>query len=88
MKEKIKKILKDKLSRDILIFFYQNQASIDTVGGITAWVHSDREKVKKVLDKLVGLGILEEESITSTKGYCYTRNEKIMKIVKGLMSSQ
>ena len=88
MKEKIRKILKDKLSKDVLAFFYQHQASIDTVGGITAWVHSDREKVKKVLDKLVELGILEEESISSTKGYCYTRDEKIMKIVKELMSAQ
>ena len=82
MKENLKKILKNKLSRDILSFFYQNQASIDTVGGITTWVHSDRSKVKAVLDKLVSLGILEEDSIGSTKGYCYTRDKKIMKLVQ------
>lgn len=85
MKEEIKKILKDKLSREILTFFYQHQASIDTVSGISAWVSSDRKKVEAVLDKFVQLGILEEDSTSSTKGYCYTRKEKVMKIIQELM---
>jgi hypothetical protein len=85
MKEKIEKILKNKLGRDIITFFYQNQSSIDTVGGVSAWVHNERGKVKKVLDDLVKLGVLEEESIGPTKGYCYTRKVKVMKIVRELM---
>ena len=85
MKEKIEKILKNKLGRDILTFFYQHQSSIDTLSGISAWVHSDRNKVKKILDELVQLGILEEDSIGSTRGYCYTRKTKIMKIIQELM---
>ncbi|MFQ5952059.1 MAG: hypothetical protein ACE5JK_01465 [Candidatus Omnitrophota bacterium] len=85
MKEEIKKILKNKMSREILIFFYQNQSSIDTVGGVSAWVQSDRKKVKEILDRLVELGVLEEDSTSSTKAYCYTRNAKIMKVVQGLM---
>ncbi|MGB2630553.1 MAG: hypothetical protein WBD24_03730 [Candidatus Omnitrophota bacterium] len=85
MKEKIEKVVKDKLSREILTFFYQNQSSIDTVSGISAWVRSDRKEVKTALDKLVQLGILEQDSMGSTRGYCYTRDPKTMKIVRELM---
>ena len=85
MKAKIEKILKDKLGKEILTFFYQNQASIDTVSGISAWVRSDRKEVKAALEKLVQLDILQEDSMGSTKGYCYTRDPKIMKIVRDLM---
>jgi predicted transcriptional regulator with HTH domain len=85
MRKKIEKILEDKLGRDIVTFFYQNQSSIDTVSGIAAWVHSDKNKVKEALDRLVQLGILEEDSMGGTKGYCYTRKTKIMKIIKELM---
>ncbi|MGD2279375.1 MAG: hypothetical protein PVH45_04715 [Candidatus Omnitrophota bacterium] len=86
MTDTIKKALKDKLSREILTFFYQNQSSIDTVSGVAAWVRADRDKVKQALDKLVQLGVLEEDSIGSTKGYCYTRKENVMKAMKKLMS--
>ncbi len=85
MKDKLKKVLKDKLSRDILEFFYQNQTSIDSVGGISAWVHEDREKVQEALDKLVKLGVLEKDTSGVTKGYSYTHDEKTMRIVKDLM---
>ena len=85
MKEKIRKILKNKLGRDIVMFFYQNQSSIDTASGIAAWVHNDKSEVKEVLDELVHVGVLEEDSMGGTKGYCYTRETKIMKIVQELM---
>ena len=85
MKDELKELLKNKLVKDILTFFYQNQASIDTVGGVSAWVHSDRKRVKNALDKLVRLGVLEKDSMGSTNGYCYTHNEKIMHVVKELM---
>ncbi len=85
MKNKLKKILKNKLASDILNFIYQNQASIDTVGGVSAWVHSERKKVQAVLDSLVKLGVLEKDTMGSTRGYSYTRDEEIMKIVKELM---
>jgi len=82
MKAKLKKVLEDKLARDILDFFYQNQGCIDSVGGITAWVNSDRSKVKEVLDSLVELGILQHDAEGITEGYCYTRDEDIMRDVK------
>ena len=85
MKDKLRKILKNRLSRDIVTFFYQNQRSIDSVGGVSTWVNDEREKVQSALDKLVRLGVLEKDSTEAAKGYCYTRDKKTMKIIKELM---
>jgi predicted transcriptional regulator len=78
MEQKLKKLLRSKLARDIIRFFHQNQGSIDTVSGVSAWVNKDKKEVKKVLDRLVKEGILEEHSEAGTKGYCYTRDKKVM----------
>lgn len=86
MKQKLKKkIIKDRLTKDILAFFHMNQGSIDTVSGVSAWVQEDKKKVKDALDSLVGLGILEEDSTGSTKGYCYTRNKHLMKMIEKII---
>lgn len=85
MKRDLKRILKDKLTREVLTFFYQNQSSVDSAGGVSAWVSDDRERVQSALDRMVELGVVEKDSMGSTNGYCYTRDEKIMKVVKSLM---
>ena len=85
MEEALKKILKDKLAADILRFFYQNQASIDTARGISAWVHRTREEVIPVLEELSSLGVLEKDSTGSTNGYCYTHKKDIMDVVSRLL---
>lgn len=85
MKNKLKSLLKDKLTREIVIFFYQNQASIDSARGVSAWVHKKREEVLPILEKLVEAGVLEGVEGGRTKGYCYTHDEKTMGIVKEII---
>ena len=85
METTLKNLLDKKLYRDILSFFYRNQMSVDSVGGISTWVGDSRENVQSVLDELVDLGVLNRDSEGVTKGYCYTRDEEIMAIVEGLM---
>ena len=85
MKDRLKKIVGNKLARDILAFFHMNQGSIDTVSGVAAWVREDKKKTEDVLDSLVKDGMLEKDSSGSTKGYCYTRNRKAMKIIKKII---
>ncbi|MDP8299223.1 MAG: hypothetical protein P9L88_04905 [Candidatus Tantalella remota] len=85
MKKDLKKLLKDDLAGKILVFFYQNQASVDSVGGVSTWVNDDRKKVLAVLDELVRLGVLDEDSTGAIKGYCYTRDKKVMKTVEELV---
>lgn len=86
MRNKLQKIMQDELQKEILTFFYQNQSSVDSVSGISTWVSNERKVVELALEELVKLGVVEEDSTGSAKGYSYTRNEKIMKIVKKLMS--
>ena len=86
-KNKIKELFKNKLARDIAAFFYANQGSIDTVSGVSAWVHEDKEKTREMLDVLAGRGVLEKDNIGSTNGYCYTRNTNTMKMIKELIES-
>lgn len=85
MKEEVKKILKDRLLRDILVFFYENQTSIDTPEGVSVWVSNDVEEVRSALERLLEQGVLAKDLGGATEGYCYTRNEKTMNIIESLM---
>ncbi len=85
MKNKLQKVMQNQLAKEVLTFFYQNQSSLDSVSGISAWVRNERKEVESVLEELVKLGAVEEDSTGAAKGYSYTRDAKIMKIVKSLM---
>jgi len=63
---------------EIVKFFHENQASIDTPRGVAAWVNEDRGKVKKALEDLVSLDILVAHRSTSTTGYSYTRDRLLI----------
>ena len=85
----LSKLLKKELYRDIVKFFHENQASIDTPRGIATWIKAERAIVKKALDTLVKLGVLTGHNAPSMTGYSYTRNKKrIKKIGKKLKDLQ
>jgi len=69
-------------------FFHENQASIDTPRGVSTWVREDRAKVKKALEELVGMKILVAHRSTSTTGYSYTRNAKIISKIEKLLKKR
>ena len=73
------------LHMKIMKFFHENQASIDTPRGVSTWVREDRAKVKKALEELVGAKILVAHRSTSTTGYSYTRNTKIISKIEKLL---
>jgi hypothetical protein len=79
------KALKSELHLKIMRFFHENQASIDTPRGISTWVREERAKVKKALEDLVGIKILVAHRSTSTTGYSYTRNSKIISKIEKLL---
>lgn len=81
----INSALRSETHRKIVSFFHENQASIDTPKGVATWIGADRSKVKDALEDLVRLKILVAHRSTSTTGYSYTRDEKIMaKVAKFL----
>ena len=84
----INKIVRTELHLKIVKFFHENQASIDTPRGISTWVREDRASVKKALEELVGMKILVAHRSTSTTGYSYTRNVKIISKIEKLLKKR
>ena len=76
------------LHLNIIKFFHENPASIDTPRGISTWVREDRAKVKKALEELVEMKILIAHRSTSTTGYSYTRNAKIISKIEKLLKKR
>jgi hypothetical protein len=85
----INKAFASSIHRKIIAFFHENQASIDTPRGIATWIGEERQKVKKPLEDLVALKILVAHRSTSTTGYSYTRDAKLIsKISKLILDSK
>ncbi|MCM8782468.1 MAG: hypothetical protein NC828_05405 [Candidatus Omnitrophica bacterium] len=75
----MKKLLKAQIYFKIINFFHENPTSIDTPRGISTWIGEEKQRVKSALLKLAKLKILTAHKVTSTTGYSYTRNHKIIK---------
>ncbi len=81
----IRKAFESDIHLKIMKFFHENQASIDTPRGVATWIGEERAKVKAALEDLVKLKILIAHRSTSTTGYSYTRDNKLIsKIAKFL----
>ena len=81
----INKIFSSALHLKIIKFFHENQSSIDTPRGVSTWVHEERSKVKHALEDLVNIKILVAHRATSTIGYSYTRNAKLISKIEKLL---
>jgi len=76
-------VFKSPIHRKIVAFFHENQASIDTPRGVSTWIGEERPKVLRALEDLVELKILVADRASSTTGYSYTRDSKLItKIAK------
>jgi len=74
------------IHRKIIAFFHENQASIDTPRGVATWIGEERAKVKKPLEDLVALKVLVAHRTTSTTGYSYTRDTKLISKISKLLA--
>ncbi len=72
----------------IVKFFHENQASIDTPRGVATWIGEDRSKVKRALEDLTSLDILVAHRSTSTTGYSYTHDTKLISKIGKLLKSK
>ncbi|MDD3905085.1 MAG: hypothetical protein PHS46_00965 [Candidatus Omnitrophica bacterium] len=81
----IDRLLQSDIHVKVISFFHENQASIDTPRGVATWIGEDRAVTKSALEDLVNAHILVAHRATSTTGYSYTSDEKIIsKIAKVL----
>jgi len=85
---KLKNLLKLKIHKRIIRFFYENPASVDTPRGIATWINYDLKKVRAVLKKLANSGILIAHRSSSTTGYSFTRNKKTINQIRKLLKEK
>jgi len=81
----LNKVMASRIRLKIAKFFHENQSSIDTPRGIATWIGEDRNKVKQALEELTSLDILVAHRSTSTTGYSYTRNSKLISNIGKLL---
>ena len=75
-------ILKSKTHRKILLFFAENEGSVDTPRGISTWINENIQTVRTALEDLVRLGILKAHRTSSTIGYsCALTQSELKKVL-------
>ncbi|PIU41296.1 MAG: hypothetical protein COS99_06265 [Candidatus Omnitrophica bacterium CG07_land_8_20_14_0_80_42_15] len=79
MKLDLDKLFKSDVHKRIILFFHENQGSIDTPRGVATWTGYQRNIVKKALTELAKVGVLVAHPVPSTTGYSYTCEESIIK---------
>ena len=84
----INKIFASEINVKIIKFFHENQASIDTPRGVATWIGEDRAKVKKPLEDLVTAKILVAHRASSTTGYSYTSDDKLISKIDKLLKNR
>ena len=84
----INKMLESDIHLKVLSFFHENQASIDTPRGVATWIGEERSKVKAALEDLVKARILVAHRATSTTGYSYTSDDKLISKIGKLLKSR
>lgn len=81
----LEKVLRIKSYGKILRFFHENPASVDTARGVATWTNQDVKRVRAALKRLASLGLLVAHKVSSTTGYSYTRDKKMMARIKQLL---
>lgn len=82
---KLEDLCRSQVHLKIMMFFHENQASIDTPRGVSTWIREERATVKKALEDLVTMDILIAHRATSTTGYSYTRDQKLISKIGKLL---
>ena len=83
----LKKFFDSDLHKRIILFFRDNPASVDTPRGVSTWIGYSREETKKALDELAKAGILNSIASSSTSGYSFTQDKKIIKSINEFIKS-
>jgi len=76
------KVFKCQAREKIIQFFHQNPNTIDTINGIVTWTGLTKKETVKALEELVDLGILLAHRASSTVGYAYTTDKKLIAKIK------
>jgi hypothetical protein len=73
--------LRSDLHKKIMQFFEENQGSIDTPRGVSAWVNENVTRVREALETLAKKGLLKAHRTSSTVAYsCALGLKRLAKI--------
>ena len=68
-----------------MLFFSENQGSIDTPRGVSTWINENIQGVRTALEELVKIGWLKAHRTSSTVGYsCVLGKKELHKVVAQL----
>jgi len=81
-------IFKDRIKAHIVTFFHENPQSVDTPRGVATWINQPRNVVKRALEELAQEGILIPHRVSSTTGYAYTQNRKLILMVEKFLKTK
>ena len=82
MSDKKRRTLQSKLQVKIMLFFSENEGSIDTPRGISAWINESVQTVRVALEDLVKSGFLKAHRTSSTVGYsCAVSKKELTRIL-------
>ena len=87
MLSKIKPYLKSKIHRKLVLFFNENESSIDTPRGLSTWTNENIKKVTVALEELAAAGFLKAHRTSSTVGYSCALNRKDLKSLVSYLDS-
>jgi hypothetical protein len=79
-------VFKSPIHRKIVAFFHENQSALDTPRGISTWINEERSSVLEALEDLVKLKVLTADRASSTTGYSYTRDSKLIAKINKLLN--
>ena len=83
----IDKIFNCQARKKIIHFFHQNPNTIDTISGIVTWTGLSKKETIKALEELVDFSILMAHRASSTVGYAYTTDKKLIAKIKKYFKS-
>lgn len=81
----LNRLLKTQIYFKIINFFHENPTSIDTPRGIATWIGESKQDVKKALLKISKSKLLTAHKVSSTTGYSYTRDPKLIKKIEAIL---
>ena len=82
MSGKARRIPKSAIERKILLFFIENEGSIDTPRGVSAWINENIRGVRLALEKLADIGYLKAHRTPSTVGYSCALEKKELAAIR------
>ncbi|MBN2097255.1 MAG: hypothetical protein JW714_02120 [Candidatus Omnitrophica bacterium] len=84
----LKKIFNSQLNRRIVAFFHNYPTTVDTAGGISAWLNQNIDEVRAALKYLAEQNILIAHQGPPTTAYGYTQDLELIEQIARLIAKE